>query len=149
MMSIKKILSVFLVIIILITSVSIISAADDQFKGINTSETRIIFQGSDIDYDGKIIGNITNVSSISDVENMIKDKEAIKEVYSDGLEYLANEGQYYVFEADGDYYVMFIKESSLDIASDCREVCSMNSKVDFANEVPGATDANGFDLEIK
>ena len=70
MMSIKKILSVFLVIIILITSVSIISAADDQFKGINTSETRIIFQGSDIDYDGKIIGNITNVSSISDVENM-------------------------------------------------------------------------------
>lgn len=149
----NKILCLSIIGLICLSSIGAIAAetitpTEDDLKKIKTVGTRIMFDGNDIDYDGKIIGNITEVESIYDAENMIEDKEAIKEVYSDGLEYLANEGQYYVFEVDGKYYVMFIKESSLDIAADCKEVCTLNTQEDFST-IPGALDANGFDLELK
>ena len=149
-MKLKKILSIFIVLLILSTTLSSINAADDISK-IDTKDTKIAFDGNDVTYDGKVIGNITNVSSIEEVEDIIQDKNAIQEAYHEGMEYLAEEGQYYVFEANGSLYVMFIEESSVDIAADCKTLCGNNHEGSYFDkgDVPGATDANGFELDIR
>lgn len=151
-MNCKKIFSILVVLMIIGTSIMSVTATDDLTQ-IKTDDTKISFNGNDVMYDGQKIGNITNIPTIEDAENMIQDKDgAIKEVYHEGLEYLTNDGQYYIFESNGGLYVMFIEESNVDIAADCKTLCGNNHEgtyFDKEGDVPGALDENGFDLDVR
>lgn len=145
MKKIGLILIFSLVIVSLGTAVS--AAPADDFKDINTSGLDLKFDGDKVKYEGKVVGNITEIDSVADGERLIEDKEAIKQLYSDGLIYLANEGQYYIFDDGDDMFLITITVSGNGVGADLKELCSQNSVYDY-NTVPGANSANGFDFEL-
>lgn len=140
---------VIVIFVLVILGVSVVSAAEpnSEFKNIKISNG-INIEGNQVTLNNQVIGNITKVNSISDGESQIQDKEAIKEVYDNSIEYLALNGEYFIFESNSDYYMIYINESDMNIAKSVKNLVSENSNV-FMPSISGATDSNGFDLEIK
>ena len=143
----KKILPILIILLFALGLSNTVSGTSNDFKDINTNGLDLEFDENDVKYEGKIVGNITKIDSVADGESLIRDNEAIKQLYSDGIIYLGNEGQYYIFDHGTEMYLITITESGNGVGGDLKLLCSQNSDLDY-NNVPGASSPNGFDFEL-